>query len=83
MRYFTCTKLTGRFLKDCLQRNSTNSSFSRQRLIDYQARPVTGACFHDCKVSVLLMRTAVQHTNFLYALMDKGYHKPHIKAYPI
>jgi hypothetical protein len=42
---------------------------------------VTGACVHDCKVAVPLMKMAYQCTDFLYALMDKGYLNPDINAY--
>lgn len=42
---------------------------------------VTGACVHDCKVAVPLMKLAHQRTTFLYALMDKGYLNPAINAY--
>lgn len=42
---------------------------------------VTGACVHDCKVAVPLMKMANQRTDFFYALMDKGYLNPDINAY--
>lgn len=42
---------------------------------------VTGACVHDCKVAVPLLKMANQRTDFLYALMDKGYLNPDINAY--
>ncbi len=42
---------------------------------------VTGACVHDCKVAVPLMKMAYQRTDFFYALMDKGYINPDINAY--
>ena len=42
---------------------------------------VTGACVHDCKVAVPLMKMASQRTDFFYALMDKGYLNPDINAY--
>ncbi len=42
---------------------------------------VTGACVHDCKVAVPLMKMAYQCTDFLYALMDKGYLNPDINTY--
>jgi hypothetical protein len=45
------------------------------------AYAVTGACVHDCKVAVPLMKMTVQRTDFLYALMDKGYLNPGINAY--
>jgi len=42
---------------------------------------ITGACVHDCKVAVPLMKMAYQRTDFFYALMDKGYINPDINAY--
>ncbi len=45
------------------------------------AYAVTRACVHDCKIAVPLMKMAVQSTDFLYALMDKGYLNPDIRAY--
>lgn len=42
---------------------------------------VTGACVHDCKVAVPLLKMAHQRTYFFYALMDKGYVNPDIDAY--
>jgi len=42
---------------------------------------ITGACVHDCKVAVPLMKMAYQRTDFFYALMDKGYLNPDINAY--
>jgi hypothetical protein len=70
-----------------------NSKGKRQWFIGYKAHlaaddhgvpvayAVTGACVHDCKVAVPLMKTAFQRTDFLYALMDKGYLNPDINAY--
>lgn len=70
-----------------------NSKGKRQWFIGYKAHlatddfgvsvayAVTGACVHDCKVAVPLMKTAHQRTDFLYALMDKGYLNPDIDAY--
>jgi len=70
-----------------------NSKGKRQWFIGYKAHlaaddfgvsvayAVTGACVHDCKVAVPLMKMAVQRTDFLYALMDKGYLNPDIDAY--
>lgn len=45
------------------------------------AYAMTGACVHDCKVAVPLMKMASRRTDFLYALMDKGYLNPDINAY--
>jgi hypothetical protein len=42
---------------------------------------VTGACVHDCKVAVPLLKMTHQRTYFLYALMDKGYLNPDLNAY--
>lgn len=42
---------------------------------------VTGACVHDSKVAVPLMKLVHQRTGFYYALMDKGYLNPDIDAY--
>jgi len=42
---------------------------------------VTGACVHDCKVAFPLMKMTSQRTDFIYALMDKGYLNPDINAY--
>ncbi|MXI85232.1 transposase [Sphaerochaeta halotolerans] len=42
---------------------------------------VTGACVHDSKLAVPLMKMARQRTDFLYALMDKDYINPSIDAY--
>jgi len=70
-----------------------NSKGKRQWFIGYKAHlaaddhgvpvayAVTGACVHDCKVAVPLLKTAFQRTDFLYALMDKGYLNPDINAY--
>ena len=70
-----------------------NSKGKRQWFIGYKAHlaaddfgvsvayAVTGACVHDCKVAVPLMKMAHQRTGFLYALMDKGYINPDIDAY--
>lgn len=70
-----------------------NSKGKRQWFIGYKAHlatddfgvsvayAVTGACVHDCKVAVPLMKTAHQRTDFLYALMDRGYLNPDIDAY--
>lgn len=70
-----------------------NSKGKRQWFIGYKAHlatddfgvpiafAVTGACVHDCKVAVPLMKMTRQRTDFLYALMDKGYLNPDINAY--
>lgn len=70
-----------------------NSKGKRQWFIGYKAHlaaddfgvpvayAVTGACVHDCKVAVPLMKMAGKRTDFLYALMDKGYLNPDINAY--
>jgi hypothetical protein len=70
-----------------------NSKGKRQWFIGYKvhlatddfgvpiAYIVTGACVHDCKVAVPLMKMAYQRTDFFYALMDKGYLNPDINAY--
>lgn len=42
---------------------------------------VTGACVHDSRVAVPLMKLAGRRTDFFYALMDKGYLNPDIDAY--
>ena len=70
-----------------------NSKGKRQWFIGYKAHlatddfgvtvafAVTGACVHDCKVAVPLMKMASKRTDFFYALMDKGYLNPDINAY--
>jgi hypothetical protein len=45
------------------------------------AYAVTGACVHDCKVAVPLLKYVHQRNDFFYALMDKGYLNPDIDAY--
>ncbi|MBK5261030.1 MAG: transposase [Peptostreptococcaceae bacterium] len=70
-----------------------NSKGKKQWFIGYKAHlatddfgvtiafVVTGACVHDCKVAVPLMKKVKKITDFLYALMDKGYLNPDINAY--
>ncbi|HPB41480.1 MAG TPA: transposase [Sphaerochaeta sp.] len=70
-----------------------NSKGKIQRFIGYKvhlatddfgvpiAYIVTGACVHDCKAAVPLMKMAYQRTDFFYALMDKGYLNPDINTY--
>jgi len=77
----------------CSMTAKQNSKGKRQWFIGYKAHlatddfgviiayTVTGACVHDCKVAVPLMKKARQLTDFLYALMDKGYLNPEINAY--
>ncbi|MBI9095158.1 MAG: transposase [Sphaerochaeta sp.] len=77
----------------CSMTAKQNSKGKRQWFIGYKAHlatddfgvtiafTVTGACVHDCKVAVPLMKTASQRTDFFYALMDKGYLKADINAY--
>ena len=77
----------------CSMTAKQNSKGKRQWFIGYKAHlatddfgviiayTVTGACVHDCKVAVPLMKKASKLTDFLYALMDKGYLNPEINAY--
>ena len=77
----------------CSLTGKKNSKGKQQWFIGYKAHlatddfgvtiafAVTGACVHDCKVAVPLMKMANQRTDFLYALMDKGYLNPDINAY--
>ena len=77
----------------CSMTAKQNSKGKRQWFIGYKAHlatddfgvtiafAVTGACVHDCKVAVPLMKMANQRTDFFYALMDKGYLNPDINAY--
>jgi hypothetical protein len=70
-----------------------NSKGKKQWFIGYKAHlatddfgvvvayAVTGACVHDSKVAVPLMKLTGRRTDFLYALMDKGYLNPDIDAY--
>jgi len=77
----------------CSMTAKQNSKGKRQWFIGYKAHlatddfgvpvafAVTGACVHDCKVAVPLMKLANRRTGFYYALMDKGYLNPDIDAY--
>ena len=77
----------------CSMTAKQNSKGKRQWFIGYKAHlatddfgvtiayAVTGACVHDCKVAVPLMKMASQRTDFFYALMDKGSLNPDINAY--
>ena len=77
----------------CSMTAKQNSKGKRQWFIGYKAHlatddfgvviafAVTGACVHDCKVAVPLMKKVKKITDFLYALMDKGYLNPEINAY--
>lgn len=42
---------------------------------------VTGACVHDSRLAISLMRKAEERCPFLYALMDAGYHDSRIRAF--
>ena len=42
---------------------------------------ITGACVHDSKVAIPLMKLTQRNFDFLYALMDKGYVSSDIEAY--
>lgn len=42
---------------------------------------VTGACVHDSKVAVPLMKMAHKQTDFFYILLDKGYISPAVNDY--
>jgi hypothetical protein len=77
----------------CSMTAKQNSKGKKQWFIGYKAHlatddfgvtiafAVTGACVHDCKVAVPLMKMANQRIDFFYALMDKGYLNPDINAY--
>ncbi len=77
----------------CTKTAKQNSKGNKQWFTGYKAHlatddfgvtiayAVTGACVHDCKVAVPLLKMAHQRTYFLYALMDKGYLNPDINAY--
>ncbi len=70
-----------------------NSKGKRQWFIGYKAHiaadefgvpisfAVTGACVHDSKVAVPLLKMANQETEFLYILLDKGYISPAVNEY--
>jgi len=82
-----------RLEKRCSLTAKQNSKGKNQWFIGYKAHistddfgipisyAVTGACVHDCKVAVPLMKIAHQYTDFYYVLMDKGYINPDIDAY--
>jgi len=86
-------QLISRLEMRCSLTAKQKSKGKRQWFIGYKAHlatddfgvsvayAVTGACVHDCKVAVPLMKMAHQRTGFLYALMDKGYINPDIDAY--
>ena len=42
---------------------------------------VTGACVHDSKVAVPLLKMVNQETEFFYILLDKGYISPAVNNY--
>jgi hypothetical protein len=70
-----------------------NSKGKKQWFIGYKAHlatddlgvpicfVVTGACVHDSKVAVPLLKMANQKTEYFYILLDKGYISPTINAY--
>ncbi len=70
-----------------------NSKGKRQWFIGYKAHiaaddfgvpicfAVTGACVHDSKVAVPLLKMAKQETEFFYILLDKGYISPAVNDY--
>ena len=70
-----------------------NSKGNKQWFIGYKAHiatddfgvpicfVVTGACVHDSKVAVPLLKIANQETEFFYILLDKGYISPAVNNY--
>lgn len=70
-----------------------NSKGKKQWFIGYKAHiatddfgvpicfVVTGACVHDSKVAVPLLKRANQKTEFFYILLDKGYISPAVNDY--
>lgn len=70
-----------------------NSKGKKQWFIGYKAHlavddfgvpisyAVTGACVHDSKVAVPLLKIAHERTDFFYILLDKGYISQTINAY--
>jgi len=70
-----------------------NSKGNKQWFIGYKAHiatddfgvpicfVVTGACVHDSKVAVPLLKIANQKTEFFYILLDKGYISPAVNDY--
>ena len=77
----------------CSMTAKQNSKGKKQWYIGYKAHlatddfgvtiayAVTGACVHDCKVAVPLLKYVYQRNDFFYALMEKGYLNPDINAY--
>ena len=77
----------------CSMTAKQNSKGKKQWFIGYKAHlaaddfgvpicfAVTGACVHDSKVAVPLLKMANQRTQYLYILLDKGYISPTINAY--
>ncbi len=70
-----------------------NSKGKKQWFIGYKAHiaaddfgvpicfTVTGACVHDSKAAVPLLKMANQETEFFYILLDKGYISPAVNDY--
>jgi hypothetical protein len=79
--------------KRCSLTAKKNSQGKHQWFIGYKAHmacddfgvpvafAVTGACVHDSKVAIPLMKLTQRNFDFLYALMDKGYVSSDIEAY--
>jgi hypothetical protein len=79
--------------KRCSLTAKQNSQGRRQWFIGYKAHmacddfgvpvayTVTGACVHDTKAAIPLMKLTQKNFDFLYALMDKGYVSTDIEAY--
>ncbi len=82
-----------RLEKRCSLTAKMNSKGKRQWFVGYKthiacddfgvplAFVVTGACVHDSRVAVPLMKLVRMNFVFLYALMDKGYVSPDIEEY--
>ncbi len=82
-----------RLEKRCSLTAKTNSKGKRQWFVGYKthiacddfgvplAFVVTGACVHDSRVAVPLMKLVRMNFVFLYALMDKGYVSLDIEEY--
>jgi len=70
-----------------------NSKGKKQWFVGYKAHlsvddfgvpisyAVTGACVHDSKVAIPLLKQARERTDFFYVLLDKGYISPLINTY--
>lgn len=79
--------------KRCSLTAKQNSKGKRQWFIGYKAHiaaddfgvpisfAVTGACVHDSKVAVPLLKMAKEKTEFFYILLDKGYISPAVNDY--